>query len=171
MNNFLLWIVVAPKSPKKNSFRGNYSRKYGSQNRVFPPFWSPPCFAIHNIIWDSTQLSIKDYFFTFLSLQPHYILHLNPQQVTKSRKAHLGGQPGHEFHLKQLRTFTRDTSKPRKFDTTMTHISYTYRTFNGKMDLVCTIRPLPTIEIQEQFFSKRSDKWVDKRISANEISY
>ena len=124
------------------------------------------------ILWlRYTKYHLRSYSISYKSLQLHYILHSDPQQVTKSRKAHLGGQPGHEFHLKQLRTFTRDTSKPRKFDTTMTHISYTYRTFNGKMDLVCTIRPLPTIEIQEQFFSKRSDKWVNKRISSNEISY
>ena len=124
------------------------------------------------ILWlRCRKYHLRSYSISYKCLQLHYILHSDPQQVTKSRKAHLGGQPGHEFHLKQLRTFTRDTSKPRKFDTTMTHISYTYRTFNGKMDLVCTIRPLPTIEIQEQFFSKRSDKWVNKRISSSEISY
>ena len=29
MNSFLPWIIAALELPKKNSFRGNYSRKYG----------------------------------------------------------------------------------------------------------------------------------------------
>ena len=31
MNTFLPWIIVASKDPKKNSFRGNYSLKYGNR--------------------------------------------------------------------------------------------------------------------------------------------
>ena len=97
MNSFLLWIVSALQLPKKNSFRGNYLRKYGIFYIFEPPWYQhAPVFPaqkswVKGLLYEvyffctmigSLRIFKKPWVFFFASLFLFYIIAVNVRQKT-----------------------------------------------------------------------------------------